>query len=486
MKTPAHGVKRNPPLFLLAAAAMVSFGLVTHGTAQTPEFMVVRESGPRDKRVNIVILGDGYTAAEKPKFLTHLKTVADVVIQDLPLTEYADYFNIYGFFVASRQSGADNPSQGVQRDTFFDASYSGRLLTINAAKAFSVINAVVPEADMEFVVVNDGTYGGSGGPVAVASFAAPEIIAHEAQHSFSGLGDEYDYEGVAPWESPNTTMQTDRASIRWAHWIAPATPIPTPETPTWSAVPGLFEGAAYNITGWYRPKQNCRMRENGIPFCEVCSENIILSMYGRVSPMDSAFPMPGAVTISANEIPPLRIKPKRPLQHALAITWIVDGKPAASETGEIFGRTLSAGKHTVVAKVADTTHLVRKDAERLLIDSVTWQVTVAPATRLAAQGGAVKAAMLSVDAEAAWMRTGMGGSAGAIGNGGSGSGVGSGVPIPFRLRTANGRLVDRGWASADASGLARAAWTHPLEPGWYLLEFGAEERMIRSRFRIPP
>ena len=74
-------------------------------------------------------------------------------------------------------------------------------------------------------------------------------------------------------------------------------------------------------------------------------------------------------------------------------------------------------------------------------------------------------------------------SAGSGSKGGSG---GSGGLVPFILRTANGRLVDRRLASADASGLARVAWTHTLKPGWYILEFGAEERMIRSRFRISP
>lgn len=465
------GIRMRLAALRLTAAALAAMGAsASPGPAQTPEFMVVRESGPRDKRVNIVILGDGYTAAEKPRFLTHLKTVANVVIQDLPLTEYADYFNIYGIFVASNQSGADDPSQGIQRDTYFGASYSGRLLTIDGSKAFDVINGFAPEADMEFVVVNDDAYGGSGGQVAVASFAAPEIIAHEAQHSFSGLGDEYDYAGVNPWESPNTTRHTDRASIRWAHWIAPATPIPTPETSTWSSAPGLFEGAAYNATGWYRPKLNCRMRENGIPFCETCSEAIILSMYEKVSPVDSALPKPGAISIFADEIPPLRIKVKRPSGHALAVAWIVDGKPVASAMGENFGQTLPAGLHTVMAKVADTTHLVKKDPDKMLIDSVTWRVTVSAATRLAALGGMAEASLLSVDAEEAWVRTAMG----AAGR------------LRLSLRTVDGRLVDRPPASVDASGLARIVWSRPLKPGAYILESGTEPRMVRSHFRISP
>jgi hypothetical protein len=441
--------------------------------AQTPEFMVVKETGPRDKRINIAILGDGYVASERTRFLTHLKTVADAVVKDLPLTGYADYFNIYGIFVASNQSGADNPAQGISRDTHFGASYSGRLLTVNNGKVFTVVNNHLPEADMQFIVVNDETYGGSGGQVAVANYADPEIIAHEAQHSFSGLGDEYDYAGVTPWESPNTTKETNRASIRWAHWIADATPVPTPETNAWSKVPGLFEGAAYNAVGWYRPKMNCRMRENGIPFCDVCSEAILLSLYERVSPIDSAFPKPGAVIVAMNEVPSLRVKTKAPLEHELAIAWIVDGKADPAIMGDRFTQVLTPGVHKVSAIVKDTTPVVRKDPEGLLSDTVAWQVTVSGTTPLTgpgattAPGSAGTAKLVKADAKQAWFRV-----------------TGAG-PFELRLLALDGRVLER-QAIPGGGGLTRIGWSRPLAFGLYVSETEGNGRIIRSRFSILP
>ena len=67
-----------------------------------------------------------------------------------------------------------------------------------------------------------------------------EIAVHEAGHAFSGLGDEYDsaYPGFPDTEEPNTTRETNPASIKWRDWILGGTPIPTPETSTyaqWSA-----------------------------------------------------------------------------------------------------------------------------------------------------------------------------------------------------------------------------------------------------------
>jgi hypothetical protein len=465
----------NPRIPLRASISAFSFAILTGLavalaaplSAQTPEFVVVKETGPRDKRINIVILGDGYVASEKTKFLTHLKTVADAVVKDLPLTGYSEYFNIYGIFVASNQSGADNPAQGITRDTYFGASYSGRLLTVNTGKVFPVINKYLPESDMQFIVVNDGTYGGSGGQVAVANFADPEIIAHEAQHSFSGLGDEYDYAGVTPWESPNTTKQTNRASIRWAHWIAESTPVPTPETANWSKVPGLFEGAAYNAVGWYRPKLNCRMRENGIPFCDVCSETILLSLYEQVSPIDSAFPKPGNVSVAANEIPPLRIKTKEPLDHDLSIAWIVDGKAAPAITGAQFSQLLTQGAHKVSVIVKDTTHMVRKDPDGLLSDTAAWQITVTNTTALNGARPASAPDLVKADGKQAWFR------------------VAGSAACELRLLTIDGREIERHKIPTGA-GLTRIGWYHPLLPGLYVAQAEGDGLVSRSRFAILP
>jgi hypothetical protein len=456
----------------LAATALL---LPALAPAQTGELLVIKETGPRDKRVNMVITGDGYTAADKEKFKTHLQTVVDAILKDAPLWDYADYFNVYAIFVASNQTGADNPSTGTVRDTYFGANYvnGSRLLVIDDRKAMPVFNKYLPEADMRFIIVNSEMYGGSGGQVAVANYTSPEIIAHEAQHSFSGLGDEYDYAGVSPWEAPNTTQKTSRNEIRWNHWISAATPVPTPETPAYDKVPGLFEGAAYNATGWYRPKQNCRMRENGAPFCEVCTETVLLSMYDKVSPLDSALPATRLVSVQLDQTPPLRIRIKKPLFHDLAVTWSVDGTVQTDLNGTAFTKTLAAGLHKVAAVVKDTSRLVRKDPGNLLSDTASWQVSVGSVSGIDADAEGRLAENIRADAKQWIVRLRAMVPIGAAGI------------FHLRLVKADGTLMDDRFVENGSDGTLRVHWNRVLEAGAYVAELERGGKSFRQRFTVP-
>src|ERR1043165_8157445 len=81
-----------------------------------------------------------------------------------------------------------------------------------------------------------------------------------------------------------------RAPTRGARCFLPATPVPTPAVSSNSAVVGLFEGAHYHFTGWFRPKLTCKMRALGVAFCEVCSETLVKSIYGQIRPIEATSP----------------------------------------------------------------------------------------------------------------------------------------------------------------------------------------------------
>ena len=100
----------------------------------------------------------------------------------------------------------------------------------------------------------------------------------------AGLGDEYTTAnpGYPDIEEPNTTRETNRTAIKWKAWIDASTPVPTP--PTNPNLVGLFEGAHYHPTGWYRPKLNCLMRNFGVGFCEVCQEALVLVVLPTSAP----------------------------------------------------------------------------------------------------------------------------------------------------------------------------------------------------------
>jgi hypothetical protein len=161
----------------------------------------IRANGDSANRVDIVILGDGYTASEMAKYASDVEVfVQGMFLQD-PLREYQRYFNVHRIDVTSSESGADHPEQipAVFRDTALDATYNCaaifRLICVSIPKVNAVLSAsIAPDMrDVIVVVVNDTEYGGSGGVIAVASIhpAVVELVLHELGHSFGLLADEY-------------------------------------------------------------------------------------------------------------------------------------------------------------------------------------------------------------------------------------------------------------------------------------------------------
>ena len=134
------------------------------------------------------------------------------------------------------------------------------------------------------MLVNEPENGGSGGPTCIVAtyLSMGTYLLHEIAHSLAGLGDEYDdsvgFTDTSSFgEEPNTTQQTNRNLIKWNAWISTNTPVPTPDDPTNASVVGLFEGAHYSPTNWYRPRSSCLMRYvlSGFDYCEVCREALV-------------------------------------------------------------------------------------------------------------------------------------------------------------------------------------------------------------------
>ena len=355
--------------------------------------VTITETGARNARLNLVMLSEGYTAAELSanKFKNDATTISNALLTTEPFKSYRPFFNVYGIAVASVQSGADGGSAGTSRNTYFNAFYYDppldRLLVIDStgySRATSLLNTFVPEHDIVLVIVNDSKYGGSGGSYAVTSTnaSAAEIAIHEIGHSFAGLGDEYDYAGSTPTETPNTTRQTQRTLIKWNHWINASTPIPTSESFTYgNGLVGLFEGAAYSSTGWYRPTLDSKMNSLGEPFYAVNEEAIVLSIYSRISPVTSSTPSATVNVSQPNQT--LTFTVDGPSTAATAtpikVEWKLDGTVIAGQTARTLSRlstTIGDGTHTLVANVSDPTTKVRKDTSNLLKDSRTWTLNL--------------------------------------------------------------------------------------------------------------
>lgn len=370
------------------AAGLVALFLTQCALAQGTSRLIL-DNGSRTNRINIVFLSEGYRAEELEQFERDARAMLDVMLSSPPYNRFKRYFNAYAISVASNESGSDHPSRHIYRDTFFKSTYEfggvARLIGLASDGyliLFDVLTAHVPDYDMVVLVVNDPEYGGSGGSFAVTStnVASHEIVLHELGHSFAGLTDEYDtpLPTYHPVEMPNSTRQTSRDLIPWSAWIDAGTPLPTPATSPYESVVGLFEGSQYQSTGWYRPRLDCKMRTLNVPFCEVCAEAHVRTMYALVKPYDAPFPSETAVTLAQPGEFRLDL-----IEPVVTVNWQMDGVPALP-SGDSFlvdPRTVGVGTHRLEAHISDNTKAVRNPIYLPLLQwKVAWDITIPRST----------------------------------------------------------------------------------------------------------
>lgn len=355
-------------------------------TNQIEPFTTIFETGPSSNRVDIVFLGDGYTAPQiETNYVNHINSMLNHMFNsgEDPFPRYANFFNSHRINVISNESGADKPGADppVYVDTALDARYwcsnIERLICISNSKANAAISAALAEAtfdvDMRLVTVNDTKYGGSGGVYAVyagGSSSAPEIALHELGHSFSNLADEYANPGSGTYtgsEPREVNVTTDPSGAKWSPWLGYSQPV----IGTISA----YEGGRYFEGGIYRPSLNSKMRSLGRPFDAVSREKLILDIYAIVDPLDD-FRENTQPVVEGN--PELWVQPVDP--GVIKTEWYVDGTLVPGASGETF-RPLdfgfAAGDYLVTARSYDPVDWVRTNRDRLE-QSVAWDVTVLP------------------------------------------------------------------------------------------------------------
>ena len=301
---------------------------------------VMQNGEPRDK-VDLLLLGDGYTVAEMDKWHSDARRLTEILFAASPFKEHRSAFNVWAIDTPAEESGVSRPSDGIYRRSPLGASYdafgSERYILTFDNKRLRQIAAAAPYEFIE-IVVNGRKYGGGGifnqyATVASDNAFTPYVFVHEFGHHFAGLADEYYTSDVAygpaaerlePWE-PNITA--DPKAARWADLIAPGTPLPTPwpkeefekeqqdyqakrhairaehrpeeemealfrrgmelETKLLGAGPyaskvGAFEGGLYESRGYYRPQSDCIMfSRDPVGFCAVCRRAIerVIDLY---------------------------------------------------------------------------------------------------------------------------------------------------------------------------------------------------------------
>ncbi|MFC0254304.1 IgA Peptidase M64 [Massilia consociata] len=204
----------------------------------------IHVSGPSPDKVDLLVMGDGYTAAEMNKFEADARRLTQHLFTVSPFRERARDFNVWALAVPTEESGISRPSEGTHRasplGTRYDIFDSERYVLTLDNRALRDIAQHAPYEFIE-ILVNNETYGGGGifgqfSTAAAGNAWANYLFVHEFGHHFAGLADEYYTSPVAyaaastrmePWE-PNVTALRDPANIKWKRHVKAGTPLPTP------------------------------------------------------------------------------------------------------------------------------------------------------------------------------------------------------------------------------------------------------------------
>lgn len=256
-----------------------------------PDFDI-KVTGDPSHRVDVVILPEGYTAAQMGKFIKDCEQFVHNFFKFAPYSKNKDKFNFRGVLAPSLQSGTDIPAEGIWKNTLLNTRYytfgSERYLMTSDYKSVCDLAANAPY-DQIYILVNSKKYGGG----AIYNFynvgvnsngSSAKILIHEFGHGFAGLADEY-YDSstaygtfynlnIEPWEPNITTLK--HFDKKWKDMVKRRTPIPTPDTKKYRKTVGVFEGGGYSAKGIYRPMEDCLMKSfKGNKFCPVCQRAIL-------------------------------------------------------------------------------------------------------------------------------------------------------------------------------------------------------------------
>lgn len=336
------------------------------------------KTGPINKRINLVIMGDGYTNAQIPQFLTNANSIYTYLLSTPPFNNYQNYFNVFAIKCASPQSGVTHagtatdvtePASPVMTvtnyfDTQFDNYNIHRLIYSNdQATVYSVLSANFPAYDQVIILGNSTEYGGAGGAYAVSSIhsSSKEIVAHEMGHSFAGLADEYWAGASYAAEKPNMTANSNTTTVKWAPWLGINST-------------GVYaHGTSSPENGWFRPHQNCKMRYLNSPFCSVCQQTIIEKIHSLTNPIDAYSPA-NTGTVGAQWFKTKLVKPN---PNTLKRNWMLNSTVILNNVDSVLinSSALTNGNNSLTFTAIDTTGL-SKDATHASLHSfsVVWTI----------------------------------------------------------------------------------------------------------------
>lgn len=342
----------------------------------------ILKNGPLDKRINLVIISDGFTTSEMSLFLNKASALSNYLLSSAPYKNYKKYFNVFAIKCPSPQSGVSHPGTAtdvvepqipvvsIQNNfnTRFDNGGVHRsIYSANSAAIYAVLAANFPNYDQAVILGNSTEYGGTGGPYAVMSIngSAPETLVHEMGHSFAGLADEYWAGPQFTAEKPNMTANSNTATVKWAQWLGFNG---VDVYPYDNVAPG---------NNWYKPHENCKMQYLGSPYCPVCQQSVVERIHSLTNPVDAYSPADSSLTL-VDTMVWFKTALVKPTPNTLKSTWQINSTLVAGNADSIHVSyaNLSQGYNNIIYTVIDTT-VMSRDANHpnLHTYSVMWDVT---------------------------------------------------------------------------------------------------------------
>lgn len=382
---------------------------------------LIVDNGPSSNRVDIALMGDGYTLGHQDTFDKLADDVTPLFERQKTFREYFSYLNFRRFNLVSADDGVDG--FGREEDTALNGRTLGTIqghVGVDSKLVFSMLDQCPEHDGLAIVYVRVGALGTGGNGVATIGGRSAKITVHEWGHAFGRLGDEYaqkthDRGGVR--EAVNVSSFEDEERVPWAHFIEAKVP-----------GVGVYEGAAGQVRDAFKPTSGGCVMASGEFFCPPCREALVLRIYSIVDPIDSASPEPqersSGTSLTLEDSLEFEVQAMVPAKHMLEASWyvlpesrapqnprgldrryarrtgdrrgrgplsMIKDEPWAESRGQRDGlhefklrrKDLEPGRYRVVCRVRDTTEFrgerhpwVLQDEHGLLESERAWWVVV--------------------------------------------------------------------------------------------------------------
>lgn len=261
--------------------------LVAEGAYADGEVRIY-EQNRQEKPVNLVFLGDGFTAADYldgGSFDAAVAEAAEAIFQVEPYKAYREYFNIYKMAAFSEDRGVSQKDEGIIKKTAFNTAYlGGSSMETDYNKIFKSVEQI-PGINLKqtgiILIVNEDRYAGmtmmysDGRSIAMCPMDRTpylpggfgHIVVHEAGgHGFGRLADEYtngvetppsqdELTGLKQWFAfgyyQNVDITNDLSKVKWKDFVS----LP-------GYVVNAYEGGYYHEVGIWRPESVSCMDDN--------------------------------------------------------------------------------------------------------------------------------------------------------------------------------------------------------------------------------